>query len=47
VTETVLISRSFLNRANEFIEIERKLKIGSFEEKRTELVNQTSKIKYG
>ena len=46
-TEKVLSSRTFLDKANEFIEIERKLKTESVGEKRTELVNQLSKIKHG
>ncbi len=46
-TEKVLSSRTFLDKANEFIEIERKLKTQPVGEKRTELVNQLSKIKYG
>lgn len=46
-TEKVLTSRTFLDKANEFIEIERKLKTEPVGQKRTELVNQLSKIKYG
>ena len=46
-TEKVLSSRTFLDKANEFIEIKRKLKTQPVGEKRTELVNQLSKIKYG
>ena len=45
-TEKVLSSRAFLDKANEFIEIERKLKTEPVGQKRTELVNQLSKIKY-
>jgi len=46
-TEKVLSSRIFLDKANEFIEIARKLKTEPFGAKRTELVNRLSKIKYG
>lgn len=46
-TETILNSRAFLDKANEFIEIERKLITEPVGEKRTELVNRLSKIKYG
>ena len=46
-TENVLSSRTFLDKANEFIEIERKLKTEPVGQKRTKLVNQVSKIKYG
>ena len=46
-TEKILNSRTFLNKANEFIEIERKLKTEPVGDKRTELVNRLSKIKYG
>ena len=45
--EQVLSSRIFLDKANEFIEIERKLKTEPVGPKRTKLVNQVSKIKYG
>ena len=45
--ENVLCSRTFLDKANEFIEIERKLKTEPVGQKRTKLVNQLSKIKYG
>ena len=45
-TEKVLSSRAFLDKANKFIEIERKLKTEPVGQKRTELVNQLSKIKY-
>ncbi len=45
--ENVLNSRTFLDKANEFIEIERKLKAEPVGQKRTELVNRLSKIKYG
>jgi hypothetical protein len=46
-TQNVLNSRIFLDKANEFIEIERKLKTEPVGQKRTELVNRLSKIKYG
>ncbi len=46
-TQNVLSSRIFLDKANEFIEIERKLKTEPVGQKRTELVNRLSKIKYG
>jgi hypothetical protein len=46
-TENILSSRTFLDKANEFIEIERKLKNEPVGQKRTELVNRLSKIKYG
>ena len=46
-TEKILNSRAFLDKANEFIEIERKLITEPVGEKRTELVNRLSKIKYG
>jgi hypothetical protein len=46
-TENVLSSREFLDKANEFVEIERKLITEPIGKKRTELVNQLSKIKYG
>ena len=46
-TQNVLSSRTFLDKANEFIEIERKLKTEPVGQKRTELVNRLSKIKYG
>ena len=46
-TQNVLGSRTFLDKANEFIEIERKLKTEPVGQKRTELVNRLSKIKYG
>ncbi len=46
-TEEILSSRTFLDKANEFIEIERKLKTEPVGEKRTNLVNQLSKIKFG
>lgn len=45
--EQILSSRTFLDKANEFIEIERQLKTEPVGEKRTELVNRLSKIKYG
>ena len=45
--EKVLSSRIFLDKATEFIEIERKLKTEPVGPKRTKLVNQVSKIKYG
>ena len=46
-TQNVLSSRTFLDKANEFIEIEKKLKTEPVGQKRTELVNRLSKIKYG
>ena len=46
-TEKVLSSRKFLDKANEFIEIERKLKTEPVGKMRTELVNQLLKIKFG
>ena len=45
-TEEILSSRTFLNKAYEFIDIERKLKTEPVGKKRTELVNRLSKIKY-
>ena len=45
--ENVLKSRIFLDKANEFIEIERELVTEPVGQKRTELVNKLSKIKYG
>ena len=45
--EKILNSRTFLDKANEFIDIERELKIEPVGKKRTELVNRLSKIKYG
>jgi hypothetical protein len=46
-SENVLSSRAFLDKANEFVEIERKLITEPIGLKRTALVNQLSKIKYG
>ena len=45
--ENVLSSRTFLEKANELIDIERELKIEPVGQKRTKLVNQLSKIKFG
>jgi hypothetical protein len=45
--ETVLSSRTFLDKANEFIEIERQLKSEPIGQRRSELVEKSSKIKYG
>jgi hypothetical protein len=45
-TEKVLSSRIFLDKANEFMDIERKLKSEPVGKKRTELVNRLFKIKY-
>jgi hypothetical protein len=45
--ENVLSRRTFLDKANKFIEIERKLKTEPVGQKRTELLNQFLKIKYG
>ena len=45
--EKVLSSRTFLNKANEFIEIEQQLKSEPVGQKRSELVERSSKIKYG
>jgi hypothetical protein len=42
-----LSSREFLEKANEFIEIERQLKNEPVGQRRTELVNRSSRIKYG
>ena len=42
-----LSSGEFLEKANEFIEIERQLKNEPVGQRRTELVNRSSKIKYG
>ena len=46
-TEKILSGRTFLDKANEFFEIERELKNEPVGKKRTELVNRLSKIKYG
>ena len=46
-TQNVLSSRTFLDKANEFIEIERKLKTEPVGQKRTELVSSLYKIKNG
>jgi hypothetical protein len=45
--ETVLQSRTFLDKANEFIELERQFKNEPVGKKRTEMVNRISTIKYG
>ena len=45
--EKVLSSRRFLDKANEFIDIERQVKNEPVGQKRTRLVNRLSKIKYG
>lgn len=45
--ETILSSRTFLSKANEFIKIEQLLKHEPVGEKRSELVKKSSKIKYG
>jgi len=45
--ESILNSRLFLDKANEFIEIERKLKTEPVGLVRTELVNRLSEIKWG
>jgi len=44
--ETVLQSRTFLDKANNFIEISRQLKIESEVEKRGDLINRLNEIKY-
>ena len=44
--ETVLQSRIFLDKANNFIEISRQLKIESEVEKRGDLINRLNEIKY-
>ena len=44
---TILASRKFLDKANEFIEIEQKLKHMPVGQRRSELVQRLSKIKYG
>jgi hypothetical protein len=45
--ESILKSRKFLDKANEFVEIEQKLKTEPVGQTRTKLVNRLSKIKYG
>lgn len=45
--ETVLHSREFLDKANEFIKIKQQLKNEPVGQRRSELVQKTSKIKYG
>jgi hypothetical protein len=45
--QTILSSRSFLDKANQFIEIERQLKSEPVGQKRSGLVEKSSKIKYG
>lgn len=44
--EGVLQSRIFLDKANEFVELERQLKNEPTGKRRTEIVNRLSKIKY-
>jgi hypothetical protein len=44
--ETILKTRKFLDKANEFIEIEQKLKIEPVGQTRTKLVNRLSKLIY-
>ncbi|MDQ6758198.1 MAG: hypothetical protein M3004_14845 [Bacteroidota bacterium] len=44
---TVLSSRTFLDKANEFIKIEQQLKNEPVGQRRSELVDKSSKIKYG
>lgn len=44
--EAVLQSRTFLDKANEFIELERQLKDEPTGKRRSEIVNRLSKIKY-
>jgi hypothetical protein len=44
--EAVLQSRTFLDKANEFIALERQLKDEPIGKRRTEIVNRISKIKY-
>lgn len=46
-TETILNNRKFLDKANEFLEIERELKNEPVGPNRSRLVNRLSKIKYG
>ena len=46
-TDNVLSSQTFLVKANEFFETERKLKTEPVGKNRTKLVNQLSKMKYG
>jgi len=45
--ETVLNSRTFLDKANEFIEIEQQLKNEPAGQKRSELVEKASKLRSG
>jgi len=45
--ETILQSRTFLDKANEFIELERQLKDEPVGKRRTQIVNRIYKIKYG
>ena len=45
--ETVLSSKTFLDKANEFIEIERQLKNEPVGQRRSEHVEKSSKIRYG
>lgn len=44
--EKVLQSRNFLDKANEFVELERQLKDEPVGKRRTEIVNRLSKLKY-
>ncbi|MGB3229151.1 MAG: hypothetical protein WBB02_14350 [Saprospiraceae bacterium] len=44
--ETILQSRIFLDKANEFVELERQLKIEPVGKRRTEIVNRLSRLKY-
>jgi len=46
-TAMILSRREFFDKANEFIEIERELVNEPVGKRRTELVNRSSKIKYG
>ena len=45
--EAVLNSRKFLDKANEFIEIQRQLKNEPVGKKRSELVEKSSRLRYG
>ena len=45
--ETILSTRTFLDKANEFVEIERLLKDEPVGQKRSKLIDRLSKIKYG
>ncbi|MBK9729670.1 MAG: hypothetical protein IPO86_16330 [Saprospiraceae bacterium] len=44
--ETILQSRIFLDKVNEFVELERQLKIEPVGKRRTEIVNRLSRLKY-